>query len=319
MKSHPARWSPLTAKSFALKHHVQPSVISQIALLAGCCLGATIALPGEAATLIATDVAETALAQALPTPLPPLPVNNGASPAASEQYLVLVNGSSDLLLEQVRQVEPDAFVNYVDGRSVIQAGRFSSYQNAQYRADELAGFGFGAAVQTTEYASASIAVAPPTDYTLSYPAPSPTGGQNLPPGTVAAAPNSIEFGQAVPFSPGAPTSAAAFPPPTPTATYPSAPAAPTGNVAPPPVTTPAVIQNNLASGYYVVIPGNTVELQGIANQVVALGAPGILVQTRTAPRGPHVAVGPYGDRDIAQEWNTYLRDAGLNNARLYFE
>lgn len=289
----------------------------QWAWLAGCCLGSAIALPGQAAPLVVTDTPATTVAQALPTPLPPLPTNSGGIPASGEQYLVLVDGSSDLLLQQVRQVEPGAFVNYVDGRSVIQAGRFSSYQNAQYRADELAGFGVGAAVQTTDYASAPIAVASPVDYSLAYPT-SQVGGQNLPTATVAASPASIEFGQAVPFTPAAPTSAAAFPPPAPTANFPNT-AAPTGTVAPPPVNTPAVVQNNLASGYYVVIPGSTVELQSIASQVVALGAPSILVNTRTAPRGPHVAIGPYGDRSIAQEWNSYLRDAGLSGARLFFQ
>ncbi len=316
MKSHSSLWSPVTASLSQLQGcRTQTLTLPKLALLVGCCLGGVIALPGQAATLVTTDTAETAIAQALPTPLPPLPTSSGVAPATGEQYLVLVDGSSDLLLQQVRQVEPGAFVNYVDGRSVIQAGRFSSYQNAQYRADELAGFGLGAAVQTTDYASAPIAVTPPTDYSLAYPVPQ-AGGQNLPAATVAATPSSIEFGQAVPFEPAAPTSAAAFPPPAPTATYPSTP---TGTVAPPPVTTPAVIENNLASGYYVVIPGNTVELQNIASQVVALGAPRILVHTRTAPRGPHVAIGPYGDHDIAQEWNSYLRDSGINGARLHFE
>ncbi|NEQ44052.1 MAG: hypothetical protein F6K00_11045 [Leptolyngbya sp. SIOISBB] len=317
MKSHSSHWFQVTTSPSQPQDRTQIPALPKWTVLIGCCLGGVIALPGQATTLATTATAETTIAQALPTPLPPLPTS-GSAPATGEQYLVLVDGSSDLLLQQVRQVEPGAFVNYVDGRSVIQAGRFSSYQNAQYRADELAGLGVGAAVQTTDYASAPIAVTPPADYSLSYPVPQ-AGGQNLPAATVAATPSSIEFGQAVPFEPAAPTSAAAFPPPAPTTTYPSTPAAPTGTVAPPPVTTPAVIQNNLASGYYVVIPGNTVELQSIASQVVSLGAPSILVNTRTAPRGPHVAIGPYGDRDIAQEWNNYLRDSGINGARLHFE
>lgn len=319
MKSQFSDWSKLTVDS-THRGDLRVTVSFRRALVAASCLaGAAIAIPSPAATLVIPhDTAATAIAQALPTPLPPLPTSSsGAVPATGEQYLVLVNGSSDLLLQQVRQVEPGAFVNYVDGRSVIQAGRFSSYQNAQVRAGELSGLGIGAEVQPTDYAGAPIAVAPPADYTLSFPAPGPSAAQPLPTNTVAATPSSIEFGQAAPFQPGTSTSAA-FPPPVPTAN-PNTLAPSSNNVSPPPVTTPEIINERLASGYYVVIPGNASELQRIANQVVALGAPGVLVHTRTAPRGPHVAVGPYGDRGLAQEWNDYLRNSGIPGARLHYE
>ncbi|RZM74432.1 hypothetical protein [Leptolyngbya iicbica] len=288
-----------------------------IACLLGGGLGLAIALPSVAATLTAPEgVTDGAIAQALPTPLPPLPTNSGVAPTSGDQYLVLVNGSSDLLLQQVRQVEPGAFVNFVDGQSVIQAGRFNSYENAQYRANELAGFGITADVQSTDYASAPIAVTPPSDYSLAYPATGQGVAQPFPSNTVAATPSTIEFGQAAPFGSAAPTSAAAFPPSPSNVSYPSGP--PTG-ATPPPLTTPAVVQGNLASGYYVVVPGSSIELQQLANQIVSLGAPSVLVQSRTAPRGPHVAVGPYGDYDIAQEWNNYLRDSGIAGARVHFQ
>lgn len=319
MKSHSVHWLRLAVDAPLRGGHAQVMTPLGRALIAGCCLGAAIALPGQAATLVAPDSEGTAIAQALPTPLPPLPADSGpAAPASGEQYLVLVNGSSDLLLQQVRQVEPGAFVNYVDGRSVIQAGRFSSYQNAQVRAGELSNFGIGAEVQATDYAGAPIAVAPPADYTLSYPAPGqPT--QSFPNNTVAATPSSIEFGQAPPFQSASPSSTTGFPPPAPTSTNPGGVAPSSGNVAPPPVTTPEIVNARLASGYYVVIPGSASELQRIANQVVTLGAPNALVHTRTAPRGPHVAVGPYGDRGLAQEWNDYLQNSGIRGARLHFE
>jgi hypothetical protein len=254
------------------------------------------------------------LAQALPTPLPPLPTGSEAPLGSGEQYLVLVNGNSDLLLQQVRQVEPGAFVNYVGGQSVIQAGRFSSYQNAQVRANELANFGIGAEVQATDFAGAPIAVTPPSDYSLSYPVPSQATapiGQSLPTSTIAATPSPIEFGQAAPFQATASPSAAAFPPPAPVT-------APT-NASPPPLTAPVVSDDPLASGYYVVVPGSRSELSTIASQVITLGAPSSLVKTRTSPRGPHVAVGPYEDHGIAQEWTNYLRDSGVSGARVHFE
>lgn len=277
----------------------------------GSCLTATTIAIVPMQTSWAAPTADSKLiAQALPTPLPPLPTNGGTAPTTTgEQYLVLVNGNSDSLLQQVRQVEPGAFVNYVEGRSVIQAGRFSSFQNAQVRADELANFGIGAEVQTTDYSGAPIAVTP--DYDLAFPAPAQTALPNSPTGGVAATPAAIEFGQAAPFQTAVPTTAAAFPPAPPTSTYPSSGA--------PPLNAPAIVNESLPSGYYVVVPGGVSELQSIVNRVVALGAPSSLVRARTAPRGPHVAVGPYNDHGIAQEWTNYLRDSGVAGARVHFE
>jgi len=228
-----------------------------------------------------------------------------------------VNGNSELLLQQVRQIEPGAFVNYVGGRSMIQAGRFNSQQNAQVRANELAGLGIGAEVQTADYAGAPIPVTPPSDYALTFPSPAQTGApiaQPLPASTVAATPSAIEFGQAPPFPSSAPSTGAAFPP-APTSSFPS----PSGTVAPPPLSSPTSVNETLPSGYYVVIPANMLQLPNIANRVVTLGAPSSLVRTRTEPRGPHVAIGPYSDRGLAQEWNDYLRNAGLPGARVHFE
>lgn len=293
------------------------------ALVAGCCLSLAIALPGAAATLVPATDAARAIAQALPTPLPPLPATDGLSPTSGEQYLVLVNGSSELLLQQVRQVEPGAFVNFVDGQSMIQAGRFNSRQNAQFRADELAGLGIGAQVQTADYAGAPIPVSPPSDYALNFPAAGQSAaiGQQLPVPTIAATPSAVEFGQAPPFqSTAAPASAAAFPPPPgPTATFPNNAPLPPTTVTPPPVSSPAFGNESLPSGYYVVIPGSMSQLQRLSNQLVELGAPSSLVRPRTAPRGPHVAIGPYSDRGLAQEWNDYLRSAGFAGARVHFE
>ncbi len=286
---------------------------------AACQLGLA-TLTGGSLAAIALFTAQPAMAvpaveavrvsQALPTPLPPLPAETSVGTTGAEQYLVLINGNSDLLLQQVRQVEPGAFINYVGGQSVIQAGRFNSYQNAQVRADELASFGIGADVQATDFAGAPIAVTPLADYDLAYVEPVPTSP--VPASTVAATPSSIEFGQAAPFGSAAPTTAATLPPPTPTSVSPT-------SVSPPPLTTPITNNQPLESGYFVVVPGSTAELQTIVSQVIALGAPASIVSARSAPRGPHVAVGPYTDHGIAQEWSNYLRDSGVPGARVHFE
>lgn len=228
------------------------------------------------------------LTQALPTPVPPTPYasSNAAGP---EQYLVVVNGNSDLLLQEVRQLDPSAFVSFVENRSVIQVGRFSSLQNAQGRVRALADLGIGAQIQPV-----APAIAPATIPTTGN-VPG-NASANLPPIPVAATPASVEFGQAPPFQTAAP---AAAPPP------PGSPSV-TG--------TPQLSR----SGYYVVVPSRSASLSTVAGQVLELGAAPSLVQSRTTPRGPHVAVGPYDDYGIAQEWSAYLRDAGLD-ARVHFE
>ncbi|MBF2034493.1 MAG: hypothetical protein IGR92_03195 [Leptolyngbyaceae cyanobacterium T60_A2020_046] len=251
------------------------SVFASVPLLAG----ALVALASTAA----------AIAQGLPTPLPPGTAYNRPT---GQQYLVYVNGNNPLLLDQVRQIEPGAFVNVIDGRSVIQAGRFNAWENAQRRVDELAILGIGARVQESAAVSVPFASAPPAT-TSSY-SSGPIG--DLPPLPVSAAPSAVEFGQAPSPPPSSPSSAA-----------------------PPSAAPPNVTQAPRASGYYVVVPAASQELQSIANQIVSLGAAANLVQTRTAPRGPHVAVGPYADRGIAQDWSNYLRGNGITGARVHRE
>lgn len=319
MESHPNCFS----KSAPLRSHSKVGGwsmgrVGRLSIVGSCLMAAAIAISAQAVAARPPETA-TQTAQALPTPLPPLPTNSSPT-APGEQYLVLINGNSDMLLQQVRQVEPGAFVNFVGGRSLIQAGRFSSYENARIRADELAGFGIGAEVQATDYAGAPIAVTPPPyDLTFSSPPPIATPvSQSIPTSTVAATPASIEFGQAAPFPTGVPSSSSAFPPSVPTSTPPNLIAPPTSNLAPP-LTTPTAVNNSLPSGYYVVVPGNLFELESLASQLVSLGVPASLVQARTAPRGPHVAVGPYNDHALAEEWNRFLRNSGVVGSRVHFE
>ena len=57
------------------------------------------------------------------------------------RYLVYVNGDSIELLQQVRLIEPRAYVRRFHGRSVIQAGAFSREYNAQQRLEQLRFYG----------------------------------------------------------------------------------------------------------------------------------------------------------------------------------
>lgn len=69
--------------------------------------------------------------------------------------------------------------------------------------------------------------------------------------------------------------------------------------------------------YFVVIPGDTEDLPNIEAEVMTLGIGQSAVSQRKAPRGPHVAIGPFDNRGEANRWSNYLRSIGMD-ARVYF-
>ncbi|MBW4675778.1 MAG: hypothetical protein KME52_17665 [Desmonostoc geniculatum HA4340-LM1] len=54
-----------------------------------------------------------------------------------ERYLVFVDGSDFQTLQQIRQLEPSAYIREYQGRNVIQSGVFTRASNAQQRVNEL--------------------------------------------------------------------------------------------------------------------------------------------------------------------------------------
>jgi hypothetical protein len=70
-------------------------------------------------------------------------------------------------------------------------------------------------------------------------------------------------------------------------------------------------------GYFVIIPGQMDNLFNIAGRIKQSGVPDNALRLRSAPLGPHVAVGPFGKREEAERWSIYLRSTGLD-ARVYF-
>ena len=70
--------------------------------------------------------------------------------------------------------------------------------------------------------------------------------------------------------------------------------------------------------YYVIIPSSQEQVSTKAKAVQEAGVNSELVQQREAPRGNHVAVGPFESRDEASRWNEQLRTKGLNRARVHF-
>lgn len=120
------------------------------AFLLGAFLLGNAAIAGQPSQLVAQRIVET-----LPPP-PPI-VNFGQPPAPGQsalpgapiqervfqapasppavgdfrRYRVYINGDSSYLLQQVRQVEPQAFIQQYNGRRVIQAGIFNTEANAR--------------------------------------------------------------------------------------------------------------------------------------------------------------------------------------------
>lgn len=106
---------------------------------------------------------------------PPSALPRSNSVPAAETFLVYVNGSSPLMLDQVKRVEPTAFRKQYDGRTVIQAGQFYNQTNAQRRAQELQAQGIRAEIaqfsgsgrQQLQTAKAYYVVIPAGDRTVS--------------------------------------------------------------------------------------------------------------------------------------------------------
>ncbi|WP_155523569.1 hypothetical protein [Nodosilinea nodulosa] len=255
-------------------------------------------------------------AGAVPVPgamLPQVPSSSG------QQYLIYVTDTSEATLSQVRLVEPTAFRTTFQGQSVIQAGRFNMTGNAQQRVTDLGALGVRAemaqvaaavpyysqtaALPNNVYASNGT-LPPLPDAAL----PPVSGGAEMPvpvlPPTVGQAPptaGNVEFGQELNYgTPPAPSGGVSIPPPN----------------AAPPSNQPTTVSN---APYYVVIPTDASNLGNLSNQVIQLGTPPDRVQQRTAPRGPHVAVGPFADRGLANRWNDFYREAGIGNSRVFYQ
>ncbi len=82
-----------------------------------------------------------------PTYTPPnLPTYTAPATYQPGRYMVFVNGNSPMLLDQVKRVEPGAFLRSLNGSTIIQAGRFAQVANARVRISELESMGIGARI-----------------------------------------------------------------------------------------------------------------------------------------------------------------------------
>lgn len=81
----------------------------------------------------------------------PNPVVN----SISRGYRVIVDSDSPFLLQQVRSIQPDAFVQNVGGRRVIQAGLFNDELKARQQVSRLAAQGIDAQITGSSSGSGS--------------------------------------------------------------------------------------------------------------------------------------------------------------------
>ncbi|HIK18540.1 MAG TPA: hypothetical protein IGS53_25100 [Leptolyngbyaceae cyanobacterium M33_DOE_097] len=88
---------------------------------------------------------------------PPAAKPNSSKPinVRTTRYMVYVNGNSPYLLQQIRLVEPDAFVQTFQGEPVIQVGMFDTEQAAQAQSKRFADYGLKADVATVEISAPS--------------------------------------------------------------------------------------------------------------------------------------------------------------------
>lgn len=196
------------------------------------------------------------------SPSAPTSLPSTRSTAPYNLYRVDIVGNNPLLLTQVQQIEPQAFIR--QGEGLIQAGVFANESNAQSRVRALAALGIRA--QVIPFAIN------PNQLTDSEPVGS----------------DSFVDVEVEPFSSEPLANAPLYPE-----------------------------FSNPERAYFVVIPGNSGDLQNIAAQVVQLGITENAVNLRNAPRGPHVAVGPFGSRREASQWSNYFRTSGMD-ARVYY-
>jgi hypothetical protein len=70
--------------------------------------------------------------------------------------------------------------------------------------------------------------------------------------------------------------------------------------------------------YFVLIPAAAIDLQPIAETAIALGVPENSIIIQDVAADPFVAVGPFTNETLAQEWESYFTQSGISGARVYF-
>jgi len=67
-----------------------------------------------------------------------------------------------------------------------------------------------------------------------------------------------------------------------------------------------------------VIPGRSQDLPIIEDKIRRNIGQSAAILQRNQPLGSHIAVGRFTQRTQAEQWNSYLRNLGFGNARVYY-
>lgn len=262
----------------------------------------------------------------------PLSTPTAAFSTNAIRHLVVVDSLSIATLNQVKSVDPLAFRTFIDGGEVIQAGAFDFEANAINRLNELSFNGIPARIVRVNRGSSSISS---NDFFASQ-APN-DGGFGVDPFLTNPAVGAPGFDTGLPNA-GLPNTGI------PSGNLPNT-GFPPGTIAPPPFSTgqqtgtdPNLISTNQPpfipqtdqfndrlipnvgelKGFYVVVPTFSVdETYSTFEQTLFLVGGSAGVQARSKPRGLHVAVGPFINRELTEQWTAYLRSQGLKNARVF--
>lgn len=111
-----------------------------------------------------------------------------------------------------------------------------------------------------------------------------------------------------------PTPTQPVPSPSPVASQPSPSPSPSPTPASRPIAVGGLFKDNV---YLVIIPASTQDLPAIAEKARRLGVGSANILQRQEPRGSHVAIGPFQNRGLAEQWSKFLRKGGLD-ARVYY-
>jgi hypothetical protein len=190
--------------------------------------------PAPNQTLIAQEIVDGvpppppgALGQATAVAAGPTQAAGVPSATSAQNYMVLVNGDSQLLLSQVQRVQPAASLTDYGGRRYIQAGVFGDSTKAEQQLSSLASLGIGAEVVSlteSSAASSSSISPPPTSMTVAqnsyYGAPPSYSGSpastGYPSSSGYAAPPSTYPGSSGYAAPAAPSTYPNYPSSSPT-------------------------------------------------------------------------------------------------------
>ncbi|MBD2293670.1 hypothetical protein H6G06_09250 [Anabaena sphaerica FACHB-251] len=78
------------------------------------------------------------------------------------------------------------------------------------------------------------------------------------------------------------------------------------------------VRREQAKYYYVIIPSSSKNLRFLRQEIQQKIDGNTNVFMRTQPRGAHIAVGGFKERQEAEQWNNYIRNLGYRNARVYY-